>query len=269
MNKIIKLNPFYSEKIWGYEKWTLSTHKSGYSTIHDSETTLKDYIGSELPILNKIIKAKDTLSLQVHPNDDFSRKHENDNGKNECWYILEAEEDASLICGIKEGHTKESFAEVIEKGEIEEHLKQVSVKPGDLIYIPSGTVHAISGGLKLIEVQQSSDITYRIYDWGRDREIHIKKSLEVIDFEGRNKGGKIDNFTKLETPYFTVEKVSVEYKYYSKVKSDFHSYTVINGYGRIISGNQILYLEKEETIYIPNGLEYCIEGNIELLKSYA
>ncbi|MDY2882031.1 MAG: class I mannose-6-phosphate isomerase, partial [Romboutsia timonensis] len=215
-----------------------------------------------------IIHAKDTLSVQVHPDDDFSRKYENDNGKTECWYILEAEEDASLICGIKDVHTKQSFAEVIEKGEIEEHLERVSVKPGDMIYIPAGTVHAIEGGIKLIEVQQSSDITYRIYDWGRDREVHIEKSLEVIDYEGKNKGGKIENFTKLETTYFTVEKVCVDSEYYGKVERDFHSYTVIRGTGKITSDAQTLHLEKEETIYIPKGVAYTIEGNIELLKSY-
>ena len=118
----------------------------------------------------------------MHPDDEYSRKYENDNGKTECWYILEAKEDASLICGIKPNMTKESFAKVIENGEIENYLEKVSVKSGDMIYIPHGTVHAIEGGLKLIEVQQSSDVTYRMYDWGRDREMHIEKSLDVIDY---------------------------------------------------------------------------------------
>ena len=269
MSKILKLNPFYSEKIWGYEKWSLSTHRNGNSTIHDSDTILIDYIQSDLPILKKIIYAKDTLSVQVHPDDEFSRKYENDNGKTECWYILEAEEDSTLVCGIKDGHTKESLAEVIEKGEIENHLEKISVKPGDMIYIPSGTVHAIEGGLKLIEVQQRSDVTYRIYDWGRDREVHIEKSLQVIDYEGKNKGGKIDNFTKLETPYFTVEKIDVKDIYRDAVdKEDFHSYTVISGSGKIKSNDNIIDLNKEETIYIPKGVEYKVYGELELLKSY-
>lgn len=265
---ILKLDYFYSEKVWGYEKWSLSTHRNGYSTIHDSDINLIDYTKSELPILKKIIHAKDTLSVQVHPDDEFSRKYENDNGKTECWYILEADEDASLICGIKDGHTKESFAEVIEKGEIEEHLERVSVKSGDMIYIPAGTVHAITGGMKLVEVQQSSDVTYRIYDWGRDREMHIEKALEVIDYEGKNKGGKIDNFKKLETPYFTVEKIDVNEIYSDAVNEDFHSYTVISGSGKIESENDTIKLEKEETIYIPKGVNYNIHGNLQLLKSY-
>lgn len=268
MSKILKLNPFYSEKIWGYEEWNLSTHKNGLSTLSDSETTLLNSIGKELPILIKVIQANDTLSVQVHPDDEYSRKYENDNGKTECWYILEAKEDASLICGIKPNMTKESFAKVIENGEIENYLEKVSVKPGDMIYIPHGTVHAIEGGLKLIEVQQSSDVTYRMYDWGRDREMHIEKSLDVIDYEGKNKGGKIENFTKLETPYFTVEKIAVDNIYMDKVDCDFHSYTVISGSGYVTSKDNKIDISKEETIYIPQGVEYMIQGDLELLKCY-
>ena len=268
MSKILKLNPFYSEKIWGYEEWNLSTHKNGLCTIKDSETTLLDSIGNTLPIMIKVIQANDTLSVQVHPDDEYSRKYENDNGKTECWYILEAKEDASLICGIKPNMTKESFAKVIENGEIENYLEKVSVKPGDMIYIPHGTVHAIEGGLKLIEVQQSSDVTYRMYDWGRDREMHIEKSLDVIDYEGKNKGGKIENFTKLETPYFTVEKIAVDNSYMDKVDCDFHSYTVISGSGCVTSKDNKIDISKEETIYIPQGVEYMIQGDLELIKSY-
>lgn len=269
MSKILKLNPFYSEKIWGYENWNLSTHKNGHSTVENSQETLLEKVENELPILIKVIQANDTLSVQVHPDDEFSRKHENDNGKTECWYILDAKEDASLICGIKEGHNKESFSKVIEDGNIEEHLKRISVKPGDMIYIPVGTVHAIEGGLKLVEIQQSSDVTYRMYDWGRDREMHIEKSLEVIDYEGKNQGGKIENFSKLETPYFTVEKINVDSDYEDSVDEEFHSYTVVGGSGSIISEDQLINLVKEDTIYIPNGVQYTISGNIDLLKSYA
>ena len=268
MSKILKLNPFYSEKIWGYENWNLSTHKNGHCTIENSEETLLEKVENELPILIKVIQANDTLSVQVHPDDEFSRKHENDNGKTELWYILDAKKDASLICGIKEGHNKESFSKVIEDGNIEEHLKRISVKPGDIVYIPVGTVHAIEGGLKLVEIQQSSDVTYRMYDWGRDREMHIEKSLEVIDYEGKNKGGKIENFNKLETPYFTVEKINIDSDYEDSVNEDFHSYTVVGGSGSIISKDQSINLVKEDTIYIPNGVQYTISGNIELLKSY-
>lgn len=269
MNKILKMKPFYSEKVWGYEDWCLSTHKNGNSIVEGTGTKLIDYIGKELPILNKIIKADDTLSVQVHPEDEFARKYENDNGKTECWYILDAKEDASLVCGIKPDNNKESFEHIIKEGNIENYLEKISVKTGDMIYIPAGTVHAIEGGLKLIEVQQSSDVTYRIYDWGRDREVHIEKSLQVIDYEGKNKGGKIENFKKLETPYFTVEKIEVDSQYKDIVEDEeFHSYTVIDGSGEITSKEECLKLEKEETIFIMNGVEYTISGNMKLLKSY-
>lgn len=268
MSKILKLNPFYSEKIWGYEKWNLSTHKNGLSTVQNSETTLLDSIGKELPVMIKVIQANDTLSVQVHPDDEYSKKYENDNGKTECWYILDAKEDASLICGIKPGLDKVSFSKIIEEGNIENYLEKVSVKPGDMIYIPHGTVHAIEGGLKLIEVQQSSDVTYRMYDWGRDREMHIEKSLDVIDYEGKNKGGKIENFAKLETPYFTVEKIAVDNSYMDMVDCDFHSYTVISGSGYVTSEDDKVELNKEETIYIPQGVEYMIQGDLELIKAY-
>lgn len=268
MRKILKLNPFYCEKIWGYENWNLSTHRNGHSTICGIDKTLLEEIQSELPILIKIIQANDRLSVQVHPDDEYSRKYENDNGKTECWYVLEAKENATLVCGIKNGFDKKSFRSVIENGKIEGYLQRVSVKAGDMIYIPSGTVHAICGGLKIIEVQQSSDVTYRMYDWGRDREMHIDKSLDVIDYNGINKCGKVENFNKLETPYFNVEKIIVDGFYENIVKGKFASYTVIDGCGFISDGKDKIEINKEETLYIPQGVNYSINGNLTLLKSY-
>lgn len=268
MENILKLNPFYSEKIWGYEKWNLSTHRNGHSTVEGSNRTLLESINQELPILIKIIQANDKLSVQVHPGDEYSRKYENDNGKTECWYILEAKENSTLICGIRDGHNRETFADVIKQGKVESNLERVSVEAGDMIYIPSGTVHAIEGGLKIIEVQQSSDVTYRMYDWGRDREMHIDKSLDVIDYYDKNKGGKIENFTKLETPYFTVEKLDVDGECTSFVSSQFESFTVIEGHGFIMDGSDKIELNKEETVYIKSNTKYTISGKLTLLKSY-
>lgn len=185
------------------------------------------------------------------------------------WYILESNENTNLIYGIKDNKTKEYFVKAIEDSEIEQHLEKISVEPKNTIYIPSGMVYSITGRLKFIEVQQSINGTYRMYDWVRDREMHIEKSLQVIDYEGKNKGGKIENFTKLETPYFTVEKIDVENAYSDAVyEQDFHSYTVISGSGQIKSNNDVIDLNKEETIYIPKGVEYKIDGELELLKSY-
>lgn len=268
MNKILKLKPYISEKIWGYEKWNLSTHRNGSSIVEDTNKTLKDTLGDELPILIKIIQANDTLSVQVHPNDEYANKYENDNGKTECWYILDSCEKATLICGIKDNLDKESFEKSIKSNSIEENLQRINVKKGDMVYIPAGTVHAIEGGIKLLEIQQSSDVTYRLYDWGRDRETHIKKSLDVIDYDGKNNAGKIENFKELVTPYFKVEKVSVDGQLNSEVREDFHSITVIDGSGEITYENNTMPLLEEDTVYIPQGTKYKIKGNMELIKSY-
>ena len=268
MSKILKLNPYISDKIWGYEKWNLSTHKNGNSIVEGTNKTLKDTIGKDMPILIKIIKADESLSVQVHPNDEYANKYESDNGKTECWYILDANEDATLICGIREGLNKESFEKIIEDNKIEECLQRISVKKGDMVYIPAGTVHAIEGGIRLLEVQQSSDVTYRLYDWGRDRDTHIKKSLDVIDYKGESKAGKIENFKELVTSYFKVEKICVIDEFCSEVEEDFHSITAINGCGRLECGCDFVELPIEETIYIPNGIKYVIKGNVEIIRSY-
>lgn len=269
---ILKLKPYLSEKIWGWEKWVLSCHEEGNCTVQEGiykgqELSKILGCGSDFPILNKIIRAEDTLSVQVHPNDEYANRVENANGKTECWYILEAKKGATLVSGIKKGLNKEKLRKIIKEGKLEDYLERINIRRGDFIYIPAGTVHAIEAGVKLIEVQQNSNITYRLHDWGRGREVHIEKSLDVIDYKGENKGGRIDNFNKLETPYFKVEKIIVSNSYKDKVNESFHSYTVICGEGVIKANNCKIELKEEETIYISKGIEYTLEGNMELIKS--
>jgi len=269
---ILKLKPYLSKKIWGWEKWVLSCHEDGKSTIQEGiyeGEKLSDILGcgNNFPILNKIIKAEDTLSVQVHPNDEYAKRVEESNGKTECWYILEAKEGATLVSGIKKGLNKEKLSAIIKEGKLEDYLERTSIKPGDFIYIPAGTVHAIEAGILLIEVQQNSNITYRLHDWGRGRELHVEKSLDVIDYEGKNKGGKIKNFHKLETPYFKVEKIIVNNNYVDSVNESFHSYIVISGEGLIKANNMQMELKEQETIYISKGMDYILEGNMELIKS--
>ena len=269
---ILKLKPYLSEKIWGWEKWVLACHAEGNCTVQEGiyeGQKLSEILGCgcDFPILNKIIRAEDTLSVQVHPNDEYAKRVENANGKTECWYILEAKEGATLVSGIKKGLNKEKLRKIIKEGKLEYYLERINIKRGDFIYIPAGTVHAIEVGVKLIEVQQNSNITYRLHDWGRGREVHIEKSLDVIDYDGANKGGKIDNFSKLETPYFNVEKVIVHNNYMDKVNENFHSYTVICGEGILKASNGQIELKEEETIYISKGIEYTFEGDMELIKS--
>jgi mannose-6-phosphate isomerase len=269
---ILKLEPCLIEKIWGWEKWVLSCHEAGKSKIEEGIYKGKELAAvleysNDFPILSKIIKSQGTLSVQVHPNDDYAKRVENANGKTECWYILEAEEGATLVLGIKKGLNKEKLRVIIKEGRLEDYLERINIKKGDFIYIPAGTVHAIGAGVKLIEVQQNSNITYRLYDWGRGREVHIEKSLDVIDYESNSKGGKIDKFHKLETPYFKIEKIVVDDNYADKVNESLHSYIVIGGKGVISANNEKMQLKEEETIYISKGTEYTFEGDMELIKS--
>ncbi len=256
------------DKVWGYEKWILSTHKSGISYVYGEQKNLREYLGKDVPIIIKEIKTNDFLSVQVHPSDDYARKYENDNGKTECWYILDVEENASLICGIDPSLSKKEFSDIVRSGNVEKSLKQISVNKGDMIYIPSGVVHAIGKGIKLLEIQQCSDITYRICDWGRGRELNVEKALDVINFSRYDCGGKIENFKILETPYFTVEKIRIRSTIKDKCLSTFNVYFCIDGSGSIFCRDYKLNIYKNDTVYIDNGTDYLMQGNLDLIKIY-
>lgn len=171
---MIRLNPIECKKIWGYERWIASTYRTG------CQKEFFDAAGGDYPLLVKIIQADETLSVQVHPDDAYAEKFEGGRGKTECWYVLDAAPDAKLVYGLNGSYSKEELAAAIAKGTLESCLNFVPVKKNDFIFIPAGTVHAIGGGLRLLEIQQSSDITYRLYDWNRGRELHVNKGLSVI-----------------------------------------------------------------------------------------
>jgi len=145
--------------------------------------------GGRFPLLVKYLDAKQTLSVQVHPSDPYAAEHEQGFGKKEAWYIIHVEPDAKLIRGVHAGVSRESFAAALEKGELDADLHAFEPKPGDVVMIPWGTVHAIGAGIVLAEIQQTSDVTYRVYDWNRDdehgesRDLHVEKALDVIAFE--------------------------------------------------------------------------------------
>jgi len=135
--------------------------------------------GEELPLLAKYIFTSERLSIQVHPNDKQAREHGLAQGKNECWYILEAEPDATLGLGLKNEISGEELRRSALDGSIEDLLAWRSVKPGDFFYVPAGTIHAIGAGISLLEFQQSADVTYRLYDYGRPRELHLDDAIAV------------------------------------------------------------------------------------------
>lgn len=180
-------------------------------------------VGQPFPLLLKLLDARERLSVQVHPDDSYARERHDKLGKNEAWVILQCEPGAELILGLVEGCTREELAAAAQAGPaIDGLLRRVPVKPGDAFYIPAGTVHAIGGGILLYEIQQSSDVTYRLYDWGRldkqgqPRQMHLEDSLNVTDLNSRpvaavpkllNEDGTGQREKLLDSPYFEVERL--------------------------------------------------------------
>ena len=205
--------PYVSDKVWGYERWIASAHAVGNSVADDASEpvyagkTLGEITGGDFPLLVKLIQANDTLSVQVHPDDEYARRVENTYGKTECWYILDAVPGATLVCGLNNEYTRAELEAALNGGTLADCLKYVPVSKGDFVFIPAGTVHAIQGGLRLLEVQEPSDITYRLYDWGRPREIHVAKALEVTKCSAPE---PVRNFSGVfRCDYFRLEKCVV------------------------------------------------------------
>ena len=200
---MIKLNPIQYNKIWGYELWIASTHPNG------CQEDFKCLTGGDYPLLVKIIQADDILSVQVHPNDEIAKRLEGPQvrGKTECWYVLHAEPEAQIVYGLKEDYTDEQLKNAVNTGTLESLLKFAEVHTGDFIYIPAGTVHAIGGGLRLLEIQQSSDITYRLYDWGRGRECHVEKAVMCIRKEPERTITAFPGW--FDCPFFTLKETVI------------------------------------------------------------
>ena len=214
---MIKLKSVYQEYIWGgtkirdelhkdtgdlpriAESWEVSTHPAGKSIVENGifrGKTLNEYFdrigwgiagryaarNHQLPILIKYIDAKENLSIQVHPGDKYARKHEGDNGKNEMWFVLGADEGAFIYLGFSRDVTKEEVRRRIEENTLEEVLNRVEVKPNEAYYIPAGTVHAIGGGCLICEVQQTSNVTYRMYDYGRVDDLKRRDTMSMEQY---------------------------------------------------------------------------------------
>lgn len=262
---ILKLSPSFKDYLWGgtnlrdkygmncdYEKiaeaWVLSCHKDGASFVTNGEykgKTLIDAINKmgraclgtncdefdSFPLLVKLIDAKQNLSVQVHPDDAYALKNEGEFGKTEMWYIVDCDEGAGLYHGFKKNYTKEEVKKGIENNTLTDMLNFVKVKKGDCFLIEAGTVHAIGAGILIAEIQQNSNSTYRVYDFGRvgadgkPRELHINKALDVMKIcppeicENTQKG--VDGDLLSSCKYFTVEKVLVngEFSTFANEKS--------------------------------------------------
>lgn len=305
----IKFENLYYERIWGGrdlekfrdnvpegcigESWDIACHRNGTGIVENGELKgvsfkeLIDKYGEEVvgrkiskdnfPLLIKLINSKDKLSVQVHPDDKYAKEVENDLGKTEAWYVVDAEEGASLIVGTKDCD-KEIFKKAIEDGCLEPYLNKIPVKKGDMFYVQSGLVHAICEGVTIAEIQQSSDTTYRVYDYNRGREIHVEKALDVINFDLKCENSKgitihgegFDKTILCLSEFFAIEKYEVKSKVIENSDLDrFFLFTCVEGNGKIVSSGNELEIKLGDSILIPASLgEYTLEGNFTLLKSY-
>ena len=269
--------PIFHEKIWGGRKladdfgyripdgpigecWAISAHPNGDCVIaegawegkHLSELwdehreLFGDLEGDRFPLLVKIIDAKDNLSVQVHPDDAYAGEHENGSlGKRECWYVLAADPGTQIVIGQR-AHDRAELAAMIEEGRWDDMLNLVPCNVGDFFPIEPGTVHAIQGGTLILETQQSSDVTYRVYDYdrvgddGKPRPLHIEQSLDVVDYEqqapasGEVTAAEVDGVTELmECPNFVVDRVRVEGEKNVAEEWPFLCVSVIEGEGTV------------------------------------
>lgn len=284
------------------ESWELSAHKDGMSVISGGEfdgKTLNEYIESQgrgvigtncadkegFPILVKLIDAAQSLSVQVHPNNEYARIHEGEPGKTEMWYIVDCKEGSKLLYGFKKSVSKEEFERRIKDNTLLEITNDVPVHKGDVFFIEAGTLHAIGEGILIAEVQQSSNSTYRIYDFGRvgadgkPRELHIDKALDVTKLEAPTRDTK--PFGKPEQregcvvtllaqcEYFTAQdiKLSGEACFEADERS-FNGLLCLDGQAKIICGGETLTLCKGMSAFVPAGTgKYTLSGDADILMT--
>jgi mannose-6-phosphate isomerase len=199
MSSPIQLTQTFHDKVWG------SPRLSPWFPAHDGGKVGEVWLTHqpELPLLFKFLFTTERLSIQVHPDDYFAGQHENSRGKTEMWRILRADPGAEIALGFKAAISKEQAIAAAESGEIVDRLQWIPVAPGETYFVPAGTVHAIGAGIALCEIQQQSDITYRLFDYGRPRELHLEKGFSVSDlgpYDGRR--------VKVRCPYFATEELA-------------------------------------------------------------
>lgn len=312
-----KLIPAFKDYLWGGEKlrtefkkqsdlailaesWEFSVHPDGLAKVivDNQEITLKQYIAEYLTakelgttlnkpidetVLIKLIDAKKDLSIQVHPKDEYARKYEGDNGKTEMWVILDSDPDAFVYYGMKETVTKEQFRKAIEENTVLQYLNKVPVQKGDIIFVPAGTIHAIGEGTMLCEIQQCSNVTYRVYDFnrkdasGKTRELHVDKALEVLNLEKMIPNKAADEVLKdcedyvfeaiRHCEYFDVKRANIMKKMIYQIHEQ--SFVVVNfteGNGNFIWQEQSFEFKKGDTFFIPaQESEIQINGHCQVL----
>ena len=267
----IKLEPIRKEFIWGTEDWMLSDFHEGVENT---------------PLLVKIITAKENLSVQVHPGNEYALEKENSVGKTEMWVVLDCEPGAFLYYGLKHKISSNEFLKRIKNDTILEVCQKVSVKKGDVFYIPAGLLHAIGKGIRVAEVQQNSNITYRVYDYHRKdknqnfRPLHIRQAEAVTGLmpplQGhRPMGQRIlgEGYYKtllVQCPYFQVSRIEVESVMKKTVCERHQSLLVLEGTGKLLWQNGEMEIMAGDSIYFPSGTgAYEVQGKIQMLLSEA
>lgn len=309
MSEILSLKPAFKDYLWGgqnlkafynvtdmdkvAESWVFSTHKDGQSIVSGGTYDKKTFsealslmgesaLGKKaaafqmFPQMIKIIDAEQSLSIQVHPSDEYALENEGQFGKTEMWYILDAKEGAGIYYGVKEEITAEEFKAACENNTIEEVLRFAPCKAGDCFFIPSGTIHAIGAGLLIAEVQQNSNVTYRVYDFGRvgadgkPRELHTEKAMKVSNLSPIKTDEKLKT-TSLNSgsetllsscPYFRAVKTVINGEYAFTPKDSFVCVFIISG-NCLINGKKA---GKYDTFFVPADFgEVTLEGDFEAI----
>jgi mannose-6-phosphate isomerase len=313
----LQFDPILKERIWGGEKlktvlnkpieskitgesWELSTVEGDVSTIANGDlkgksltaiieeypneilgTAVYSKFGKQFPLLFKYLDAREDLSIQVHPNDALAKERHNSFGKTEMWYIMQADLDARIIVGFKENSNKEEYVKSLENRTLLNLLDDVKVKSGDVFFLETGTVHAIGAGLVVAEIQQTSDITYRLYDFdrkdaqGNTRELHIDLALDAINYD------KVDTFKEytkeinqsnaiVDCPYFTTNFVPLDGEItLNKNGESFTVYMCIEGDFEIEYNNSTFNYKKGDTVLIPAAMKkYLLKGKASILEVY-
>ncbi len=307
--KPLKLTPAFKDYIWGgdrlrtiygkktrlspvAESWELSCHKDGPSVIcggeHDGKS-LDDYIkenpgilgtsvmGSELPILIKFIDAKESLSVQVHPDDEYAMKREGQNGKTEMWYVADADPGAYIVFGLNDDITKNELALAIKGQRLESLLNLVPSAKGEVFFVEAGTIHAIGKGNLIVEIQQNSNVTYRLYDYGRVgkdgkmRELHVEKGIEVSNCKKMpprcrsNFSGDMRQLAQCK--YFVVNEIKLNgTKNMNSSSESYHALVTVDGNFEISGADYVLTVNAGETVFVPAGIgAYSIIGDATVL----
>ncbi|WP_144554892.1 mannose-6-phosphate isomerase, class I [Bacillus sp. X1(2014)] len=308
------LKPVFKERIWGGtalqkefgyeisseltgECWAISAHPNGPSVIENGPyagMTL-DNLWSEhpevfgspkkevFPLLTKILDANMDLSVQVHPDDAYAKVNENGElGKTECWYIIDCKEEADIIFGHN-AQSKEELIQQINEGEWNGLLRRVKIKPGDFFYVPSGTIHALCEGTLVLETQQSSDTTYRVYDFDRKdaegnlRDLHLEKAIEVTTVPHQNamcspRVEEVENAmvtTFVESEFFSVYKWDIHGKVSFSFDEQYLLFSVIKGQGLLIHNGEKYEFGKGTHFIIPVGFgEFELDGECEIIVSH-